>query len=368
MPQQLTEKLERYLALLKQDEQNLNLLFEISFLYSELGDSKQAQHYLDKARAINPEECLVPQGLLHFRERQLQAAIDSFTAALELEDSAFVRYNLGLSYYLNEEAAKAWDVLVAIEDQEFLAVTRLLMARLLHQAGALEQAIELLEEEVPDYKDNTDVLGFLALLYFDINNEEEASRLSKRTLQLDRNNYDAKVVDIMLRLITQETSIEEIRALLEANPSDSRLWFALGSTYMTQGDFVAAIEQFKNTLEIHPDFYDCYIALAWAQLLNDELNEAHETYQNAISLIDSIADGWAGLAIIYALNADLEKTKQLLNKAKELDKECFLAQIAETIYLNHTKPEQAKKHLLDVLTNENLPAGEKLAKVIETLS
>ena len=367
MQQLLQEKLKSYLSLLKQDEQNLNLLLEVSFLYSELDEIEQAQLYIDKASTINREACIVPQGLLHFKQRQLQEAIRFFLEALEHEDDASVRYNLGLCYYLNEEAPKAWEALSAIEDDEYLSVTRLLMARLLHQEGTLEEAIKLLEEHVPNYKEDSDVLGFLSLLYFDINEDETAKKLAQLTLQQDPDNYDAQVVDIMLRLASQETNLEEINHLLAINPEDSRLWFALGSTYMAQGDFPLAIEQYQKTLTIHPQFYDCYIALAWSQLLNDELNEAHETYQNAISLTEDIADGWGGLAIIYALNADLEKAKQLIAKANELDKECFLAEIAQTIYLNHANPEQAQQQLLSVLIDANLPVSKKLASIIEEL-
>ena len=368
MQQQIKETLARYLTFLNQDENNLNLLLEVSSMYAELDNIEQAKYYLNKASAINREACLASQGLFHLRQGQLQEAITLFTEALEHEDTALVRYNLGFAYYMDGESPKAWEILSTIEDEEYVPATRILMARMMHAEGALEEAIRLLEERVPNYLDNAEVLGFLSLLYFDINNDESAHNLSQHALQLDPNNYDAQVIDIMLRLISQKTSIEEIQHLLQVNPKDSRLWFALGSTYMTQGEFPLAIEQFKNTLKIHSDFYDCYIALAWSQLLNDELHEAHETYQNAISLVDDIADGWGGLAVIYALNADLEKADQLINKAKTLDEECFLAQIAEVIYLNHKNPQHAKKHLLNVLTDGNLPIGDKLAKVIEELT
>jgi Tfp pilus assembly protein PilF len=137
---------------------------------------------------------------------------------------------------------------------------------------------------------------------------------------------------------------------------------------MTQGEFALATEQFKKTLEVQPEFYDCHIALGWSQLLNDELPEAHETYQNAISMVDDLADGWAGLAVIYALNANLEQAEQLITKAKALDDDCFLTQIAEVIYNTHKNTQQSQQNLLSVLTNANLPAGDKLARVIEELT
>ena len=171
----------------------------------------------------------------------------------------------------------------------------------------------------------------------------------------------------MLRLLNQETTIEEIEALLKVNPQDSRLWFALGSTYMGQGDFSSAEEHLEKTLEIHPEFYDCHLALAWCQLLNNKPQQAHVTYQNAISIVDYIADGWGGLAIIYALNADLEQAEQLIIKAQSLNSDCFLTQIAQTIYLTHKNPQQAQQHLFTSLSNQELAVSEKLALIINEL-
>lgn len=363
----LNEQLKYYLSLLKQNENNLEILLEVSLLYMELDNIPKAQHYLDKASTINPEACLGSQGLLHLKQGRATDAISLFSQALQLEDTETVRFNLGLSYYLNNDFPKAWETLSLIEEEEYIPSTRVLMARMMYEEGAVEEAINLLEEHVPNFTSNAEIVGLLSLLYFDINNEHAARELSQQALQLEPTNFDAQLVDIMLRLITQETSAEEILNLLQVNPKDSRLLFALGSTYMAQGEFALAIEQFKKTITVQPEFYDCYIALAWCQLLNNEVQDAHETYQNAISLDDALADGWGGLAIIYALNADLAQAEQLISKAKTVEEENFLTEIAEIIYLGLKKPNKAKQNLLDVLNNDHLPAGDKLVKVLEEI-
>jgi tetratricopeptide (TPR) repeat protein len=369
MTQQETQaKLDRHLSFLNQDENNLNLLLEVSHLYMELNDYAKAQPYLDRASAINREACLTYQGILHLKQDRFKEAINYCKEALAYEDTSESRYHLGFTYYMSQEFEQAWSILSTILDEEYLPFTQILMARILHQNNELEKAIALLDEHINNHPDDAEVLAFLSLLHFDNNHPELAKELSERALELNPYLYDAQLVDIMLRLLTQETNIEEIEHLLTINPEDSRLWFALGSTQMSQGDFTSAIAQYQKTLELHPEFYDCHIALGWCQLLNDDVKEAHESYQNAISLVDTLADGWGGLALIYALNADLEQAKQLIHKATDLDPECFLTQIAQVIYLNHTNPEQAKAHLLETLTNQNLPVSEKLAFVIEELA
>jgi tetratricopeptide (TPR) repeat protein len=366
--QQPQEQLHRYLSFLNEDKNNVKLLLDISYLYIELDDLANAQYYLDKAKTIDTKSCFAQQGLIHLKRQQLEEAIEHFQKALADNDTEELRYQLGFTYYVDNQLEHAWGALSTINETEYTSLAQLLMARILHQQNELDEAIDFLNEYIKNTPNDAEALALLSLLYFDNNNEPLAQELSQRALSLDSTLYDARLVNIMLRLMTQETSLDEIKQLIEVNPQDSRLWFALGSTYMIQGDFASALVHLKNTLKIHPEFYDCHIALAWCQLLSDEVESAHETYQNAISLVDDLADGWAGLAIIYALNTDLEKAEQLISKAHTLNTNCFLTQIADVIYLNHKNPEKAQQHLFATLTNQQTPVSEKLALVINELA
>lgn len=359
------EQLQKHLSFLEQDKTNLNLLIEISNLYVDLGNMPAAQQFMNKASAIDRERCLGYQGLLYLNQGQIDKAQQYFQEALMLEDNPELRYNLGISCYVNHDYQQAREVLSPIIENEELPLAKLLMARILHQQNAIEEAINLLEQLVQKNAHDAEALGFLSLLYFDSNKEDLAQELSQRALALNPEMYDAQLVDLMLRLLTQETTVDEIQSLIQVNPQDTRLWFALGNTYMSQGDFKAAIKSLQEALKIHPEFYDCYIVLAWCQLLNNQIDKAQATYQNAISLVDSLADGFGGLALVHALNADLPTAKELINKANSLNPECFLTQIANVIYLGHQNQQQAGEHLFNVLTNKKLPVSEQLALIIE---
>lgn len=363
--QELNEKLNRYLALLQQDEQNLSLLLEVSLLHAELNQIKEAQAYLDKAKVIDETACFTPQGLLYIKQERPKQALEHFLHALTVSNSDELRYYLGVSYYLTGDLTHAKEALLVIKDPEYMRLTWFLLARIFQQENNLEDAIYYLEKHTKEAPEDAEAMGFLSLLYFDNNNAPLAKEFSKKALNIDNSIYDARLTDILIRLMTQETEIDEIHQLLEVNPDDSRLWFALGSTYMIKGEFEPAAKYLENTLKIHPEFYDCHIALAWCQLLNDELSKAHETYQNAVALTDSLADGWGGLALIHALNADLEQAKQLINKAYSLNEDCFLTQMAEVIYLTHKNPTKAQQQLFNTLTNQTCAASQKIALLME---
>ena len=355
------DRLNRLLSYLAQDENNLALLVEISELYIELNNLESAQQFMDRANAINREACLGHQGLLYLNQGKCPQAQECFLEAMKYADTPALRYNLGFTYFIDFEFEKAWEVLSPILEGEHHPDAELLMARILHRQNSMEECISMVSTILEHNPVDGEALGFLSLLYFDLNEEEMADQISKQSLELKPENYDARVVSMMLRLLTQETTLEEIEALLQISPQDSRLWFALGSTYMTQGDLDSAEANLNKAVDINPGFYDCYITLAWCQLLNNHISEAHETYQDAAELVEELADAWGGLALVYALNADFIKAEQFIKKANDLNPECFLTDIAQCIYFNHHNPEQAKKHLTKAMANSGISLSEKLA-------
>lgn len=365
--QPLQDQLETHLTFLAQDENNLSLLLKVTELYLDLNNLESAQIYLDKATAIDPQATLGHQGLINLNLRKIPEAQKNFEDALALVDTPTLRYNLGFIHFLQQELGKAWDVLEPILEGEHYPDAELLMARILHRQGSMEDAVELLAHLLEENSHNADALGLLALIYFDINQEEQAHQMSTAALVIDPDNYDARVVNILIRLMSQETTVEEIQELLNISPQDSRLWFALGNTYMALGDFELAEEALEKTIALYPEFYDSYISLGWCQLLNDELDDAQDTYQRAVVLAEDIADGWGGLALVSALKADFSTTDTLINKARHLEPESFLTQLAEAMYLDQKSPEQANPQLVKVLKDTKLLASEKLAFYIEAL-
>lgn len=365
--QAVQEQLNRHLGFLAQDQNNLALLIEISDMYIALDDFESAQKHLETANSIDREACLGHQGLLYLNQGQLSQAKDCFIEALNHADTPALRYNLGFTYFVTYELDKAWDILSPLLEGEHYPEAELLMARILHRQDSIEESISLVEHVIEHNPDDSEALGLISLLYLDLNEEELAKESCSHALKINPENYDARLVNIMLRLITQETTIEEIESLLQISPQDSRLWFALGNTYMTQGDIESAEKTLKKAIEIYPDFYDCHIALAWCQLLNDRMSAAHETYQNAAELVEELADAWGGLALIHVLTEDFAQAELLINKANELNPECFLTELAEAIYLTHSNPQQAQKRLIETLNNTEIPISAKLNLIIDEI-
>ncbi|KGP63313.1 hypothetical protein EP47_09275 [Legionella norrlandica] len=363
----LQEKLNRHLSYLDQDENNLHLLVHISNLYLEMENLELAQVYLNKASAIDRIACLGQQGLLHLNQGQFAQAKEHFIEALQYADTPALRYNLGFTHFITYDFEQAWEVLEPLKENEYYPEAQLLIARILQKQNSYEEAVSIVEHSLNHNPNNVEALGLLSLLYFDQNKEEQAKETSLRALQISPHNYDAKLVNILIRVMTQETHIEEIEELLQINPQDSRLWFALGNTYLAQGDIESAKHALNKAIEIYPEFYDCLIVLAWCQLLNNNIGEAYESYQKASHLAEELSDAWGGLALIHALSEDFIPAEQLIDKAKQLNSECFLTEIAESIYFNHKNPMKAKQHLFRALKNTEMAISEKLVLFINEI-
>lgn len=215
----------------------------------------------------------------------------------------------------------------------------LLKAKILHHEEKIDDAITVLEQLEP----NAEVAGLLALLYFDNHDAIKAESFAQSSLSQNPSNYEGLLVSMLLRVLRSEATLAEIDALIEINPQDSRLWFALGTTQMRHMNFPAAEQALSKATTIWPHFYDSWICSGWCQLLQNNLRQAELAYQQAVNIDATAADGWGGLALVAALQNKMTKAKQELDQADSLDPECHLAAITRIILANQSSPMEAAK-------------------------
>lgn len=222
-----------------------------------------------------------------------------------------------------------------------LLTVGLLNAQLLHHQEKINEAIALLERLLFTHEFSADVAGLLALLYFDNHDTVNAELLSNKARTLNPDNYEGQLVHMLLRALKNEATVDEINALIEINPQDSRLWFALGTTQMRHMNVTAATQAFSQATQIWPDFYDSWICAGWCHLLQNNIEKADLAYQHAVSIDERAADGWGGLALICALRNDMATAHIRLQKTEQLDPTCFLAAITRIILANQSNPDDA---------------------------
>ncbi len=214
--------------------------------------------------------------------------------------------------------------------------TGLLKAHILHHQQQITEAITLLEQLHLENESSAEVTGLLALLHFD--NQDAVN--AKRFANLNPTQYEAQLVNTLLRAVKQEATQEEISTLLEINSQDSRLWFALGATHMHNLDIHAAEQAFSQATVIHPQFYDAWICLAWCHVLQNNLDKAELAYQQSIHIHANAANGWSGKALMNALRCHTEEAAKALKTASELDPDCYIAKVTRVILASQDQQNQ----------------------------
>ncbi len=222
-----------------------------------------------------------------------------------------------------------------------LLTVGILKAQILHHQQKLDDAITLLEQLLLENESSADIAGLLALLHVDNNNPIKADLFSKKALALSPGNYEGRLVQMLLRARLNDATLDEINALIEINPQDARLWFALGNTQMRHMNLPAAEQAFSQTIVIFPSFYESWISSAWCHLLQNNISKAEMAYQQAVKIDVDAADGWGGLALIGALQNNMAAAQEKLQKAELLDAQSFLAAVTRIIVANQSKPEEA---------------------------
>jgi len=338
------EQLTKYLNYLEQDPTNFNLLLSVCDSYRQLGDFSKAQQYLDKAKAIDSESCFALQGFIDFNKGNFSQAKDALRKALNKEDLAILRYSLALCHYSLDEITEGIEILsplLAKGSANFDA--ELLMAKLLREQGRLNEAIQSLETTLERHGPSAETLASLAEIYFDCEETELAENAAEQALILAPDNYNARVVLLLLRLVEGKTKACEIEKLIAKEPMDARLWFALGSTELREMKLQEAEKSFLKAAELEPLFCDNWISLGWCQLFLNKLQEAKTSYQQALTINEESAEGLGGLALVASLKKDLADAELLIAKANKLDPHCFLATIAQIIYKGHSDLAGASK-------------------------
>lgn len=222
-----------------------------------------------------------------------------------------------------------------------LLTVALLKAQILHHEQKINEAITLLEQL--DHPSSAEATGLLALLHFDNQDTLKAELYTKKTLTLNPTNYEAQLVQMLLKALKNQATLDEINALIHINPQDSRLWFALGSTQMRHLDITAAEQAFSQATQIWPDFYDAWICTGWCHLLQNNLDKAETAYKQAQNIDNQSADGWAGIALVNALRNNMAEAEIQLQQSDKLEPTCFLAEITRIILANQSNPDEAVK-------------------------
>ena len=281
-----------YLALLEENPQETEALHLLGILYAEEVDLDLAQHYLERAWVLTPEDPILSLhlanvlktkglfsqalqillavteshphfpaafnnlGTVYFAQGKWQEAINAYKRAIALQsDYIDAYYNLGLA--LNKakfrvEALNAFSALLELAPKHVGAHFQagcLLMQQSKYQAAA-EHFILIVQEHPFHVETQTN----LATCYLRLGQLNEAKLHYLQALKIAPN--DTQILFNLGIISLQQAEIEEAIAFylhaVQINPDFAEAHNNLGVAYMTLNDVQAALWHFREVARIEP--------------------------------------------------------------------------------------------------------------------
>jgi len=99
--------------------------------------------------------------------------------------------------------------------------------------------------------------------------------------------------------------LQQLFTLLEQNPKDSFVRFALAKEFENTGDQEKALEFYTHLLKDDPDYVGAYFHLAQLYVEHNQTGEAMKIYDNGIAVAKKLSDHHA-LSELQAAKTNLE--------------------------------------------------------------
>lgn len=186
--------------------------------------------------------------------------------------------------------------------------------------GMLKKAIEQYEKIAQAAPKDTDTWLMLARLYKVAQNSPEAEKAYKKALELEPESEEGLIglATVYADLGDNKTSTELLERVARKSPS-LRTLTTLASSYESMRDYKLAAETLRRAVEISPNNPDLKRFYAQDLMLSDQLDEAIKVYQEMIEDDPKDAQSLLRLSQIYRQQHQYDKSRAMLNKAREID-------------------------------------------------
>lgn len=246
---------------------------------------RHAPETVDLGKEIRPDapaeyDVLVAQQ--HMSQGDIEAGIAAYERASQKDpDSAFLHRVLADAYarggqleFAVEHAEKAF----ALDPQDLLG--RNLLAQLYRAREAPDQAIETLVGDDGTPLD-VEAAGMLYQIQLEAGRKEEALATAQWWLENGDQPVQAHlaIANVYDQLGRHDDTEKALREAIALDPSNLRLYGALGRTLRHQGNQAGEIALYREILENHPDDQDTLLSLADAQMEEDDLEGALRTFE-----------------------------------------------------------------------------------------
>ena len=186
-----------------------------------------------------------------------------------------------------------------------------------YKSGNLQQAESICKEILKIQPNNADVLYFLGVIYFQLNDCESTIQFIKEAVSINSNNIDAYIIlgVVYQRKCQIDEAITCYQKVLDLDPNFVNAFYNLGIAFQDKGQLDEAISYYQKVLELNPNDAEAYYNLGTALVEKCILDKATTAFDMAISKKPNyVAALWARcmsrLPPIYPDQSSIETSRQ----------------------------------------------------------
>ncbi len=365
-----TQRLDRLLGYLAHDPTNPSLLTTALQVASEAGDGERLAvllAHLEKYALQEPVLCAhACLAALQLGQYALAAQWGEQALAGGIDDTA-LRFNTAFAQFYLGDMARTEALLVTAQPLESYALDYLLLkARALHHLDHTEEAIALLRPVAAAHPEQAEVLGLLALLLQEEQQEDAAYALAQQALALAPEQPDALLALADYHFDRSEFALadEVYTCLTTLNPQHGRAWSGLGHIAFADLDFAQAEALLLQAVQHMPNHIGTWHTLAWIAILQNQPELARERLMRAYALDRTFGDTHGGLAVVDVMQGKDAEARVGIRKALKLMPQGMAARYAELLLLEKAGDQAAARQLVESVFNQPAARGNVLRKAL----
>ncbi len=174
-----------------------------------------------------------------------------------------------------------------------------------HNSGNLTKAKELYDEILQVEPENDEVWDLLGLLFFQINDLDNAQNCFNKAINLNpRIYYLENLARLYLKKEDFELAKNSYEKLILIDSKNFENYFNLGMTYKNLNNLDKSLLNYQKALELKPESYEVYFNLASVYLLLKNYQKAIDCYKKTIELNPQDWEAEYFLSLIYMQTKD----------------------------------------------------------------
>jgi len=326
---------------LKIDSNSSEALLLLGVVAELQGKIKEAQDAYLKIINIEPKRGITPRlyqarialANTYLHDKNFDLVNEQAMALYALNNKHVIpNYLLAVYAYHKKNYEKALEYLqVAHISDENHAPTLLLLGAVNYATGNYNQAESLLNQFVNRFPDNIVATRLLGASYLKLGDPSKAMSILKNSLE--NNPDDARLLSLVGEIAAQQGNIKEaevyIRKSMTASGDITKGHMQLATTYLSSGDFDAAINELKELERVSGvDEYSRVRALVFAYLKKNQTDDALSEARQYATRFPSEARAFNLLAAVYMSIRDIDTAKKHFNNALRIDSKDKIAMLS----------------------------------------